>query len=48
MTHTVVVRAAKATDAALSATLAQVRPWSLMVVVVNEDDYVDDILRSFR
>jgi hypothetical protein len=48
MTHTVIVRAAKATDAALSATLAQVRPWSLMVVVVNEDDYVDDILRSFR
>jgi len=48
MTHTVIVQAAKATDAALSATLAQVRPWSLMVVVVNEDDYVDDILRSFR
>lgn len=48
MTHTVIVRAATATDAALSATLAQVRPWSLMVVVVNEDDYVDDILRSFR
>jgi hypothetical protein len=48
MTHTIIVRAAKATDAALSATLAQVRPWSLMVVVVNDDDYVDDILRSFR
>ena len=48
MTHTVIVRASKATDQALSATLAQVRPWSLMVVVVNDDDYVDDILRSFR
>ena len=48
MTHTVIVRAAAATDAALSQTLAQVRPWSLMVVVVNDDDYVDDILRSFR
>jgi hypothetical protein len=48
MTHTVIVRAASATDAALSRTLAQVRPWSLMVVVVNDDDYVDDILRSFR
>jgi hypothetical protein len=48
MTHTVIVRASKATDAALSETLAQVRPWSLMVVVVNDDDYVDDILRSFR
>ena len=48
MTHTVIVRAASATDGALSKTLAQVRPWSLMVVVVNDDDYVDDILRSFR
>ncbi len=48
MTHTVVVRAAAATDEAISKTLAQVRPWSLMVVVVNDDDYVDDILRSFR
>ena len=48
MTHTVIVRASQASDAALSATLAQVRPWSLMVVVVNDDDYVDDILKSFR
>jgi hypothetical protein len=48
MTHTVIVRASAASDAALSKTLAQVRPWSLMVVVVNDDDYVDDILRSFR
>jgi hypothetical protein len=48
MTHTVIVRAASATDEALSKTLAQVRPWSLMVVVVNDDDYVDDILKSFR
>jgi len=48
MTHTVIVRAASATDAALSKTLARVRPWSLMVVVVNDDDYVDDILSSFR
>ena len=48
MTHTVIVRASAATDEALSKTLAQVRPWSLMVVVVNDDDYVDDILKSFR
>jgi bisphosphoglycerate-independent phosphoglycerate mutase (AlkP superfamily) len=48
MTHSVIVRAAAASDAALSNTLAQLRPWSLMVVVVNDDDYVDDILRSFR
>jgi hypothetical protein len=48
MTHTVIVRASAVSDEALSRTLAQVRPWSLMVVVVNDDDYVDDILTSFR
>jgi hypothetical protein len=48
MTHTIIVQAASASDAALARTLAQVRPWSLMVVVVNDDDYVDDVLRSFR
>ena len=48
MTHTVVVRAAAATDEAIANTLAQVRPWSLMVVIVNGDDYVEDILGSFR
>ena len=48
MTTTLVVCAASASDEALSKTLAQVRPWSLMVVIANEDDYVEDILRSFR
>jgi hypothetical protein len=48
MTHTIIVRAGAVSDAALSTTLAQVRPWSLMVVVANEDDYVDDILKSLR
>ena len=48
MTHTIVVRAGSANETALSRTLAQVRPWSLMVVVANGDDCVEDILRSFR
>lgn len=48
MTTTVVVGAGSVTDEAISATLAQVRPWSLMVVVVNDEDYVEDILSSFR
>ena len=48
VTTSIVVRHAKATEEALSRTLAQVRPWSLMVVVAGADDYVDDILRSFR
>jgi hypothetical protein len=48
MTHTAVVRAEHATDEALSRTLAQVRPWSLMIVVADDDHYVNDILKSFR
>jgi hypothetical protein len=48
MTTTIVIRAASTTDQALSKTLAQVRPWSLMVVVASDEAYVDDILTSFR
>ena len=47
-TTTIVVHATPATDEALSKTLAQVRPWSLMVVVVSDEGYVESILRSFR
>ena len=47
-TATFVVRPSSATDEALSHTLAQVRPWSLMVVVVEDEAYVEDVLRSFR
>jgi hypothetical protein len=47
-TATFVIRGGAATDAELSRTLAQVRPWSLMVVVANDDAYVEDLLRSFR
>ena len=43
-----VVRAGAAPDAAVSRTLAQVRPWSLMVVIANDDDYVKELLRSYR
>ena len=48
MTHTVVVRDDTTADSAVSKTLGEVRPWSLMVVVVDRRDYVDDILKSFR
>ncbi len=48
MTTAVVVHASDADEGGLSATLAQVRPWSLMVVVAAGGDYVEDILRSFR
>ena len=48
MTTTLVVRAESATDEALSKTLAQVRPWSLMVVIASDEAYVEEILKSFR
>jgi hypothetical protein len=47
-TATLIVGAPSASDEALSKTLARVRPWSLMVVIVGDDNYVGDILRSFR
>jgi hypothetical protein len=47
-TATCVIRGTSASDAAVSGTLAQVRPWSLMVVIANDDDYIEDLLRSFR
>jgi hypothetical protein len=43
-----VVRDASTTDEALSKTLAQVRPWSLMVVIAGDEGYLEDVLRSFR
>jgi hypothetical protein len=48
MTTSIVIRTASTTDRALSTTLAQVRPWSLMVVVASDEAYVDDIVTSFR
>src|SRR6185436_5573415 len=36
MTETIVIRAGAVSDEALSSTLAEVRPWSLMLVVANE------------
>jgi hypothetical protein len=48
MTTGFVVGAASASDEALSKTLAQVRPWSLMVVIANSDDYIDDMMVALR
>jgi len=47
-TATFVVRSSSADDESLSKTLAQVRPWSLMVVIAGDDRYVEEMLRSFR
>lgn len=43
-----IVGAATASDRDLSRTLAQLRPWSLMVVIANSDDYVTDMMTALR
>jgi len=35
-------------DEALSKTLAQMRPWSLMLVIANADEYIEDMLIALR
>lgn len=47
-TATIVVRGRAASDEMLSKSLAQVRPWSLMVLVAGDERYLDDLLTSFR
>lgn len=48
MTTALIVGGTAAADDALSHTLAQVRPWSLMVVIANADDYIEDMLSALR
>jgi hypothetical protein len=36
------------TDDMLSKTLAQLRPWSLMLVIAEGEDYIEDMLRALR
>lgn len=43
-----VVGSARSSDEAVSRTLAQLRPWSLMVVIADADDYIDDMLVALR
>lgn len=48
MTTALVTDAESASEEALSRTLAQLRPWSLMVVVANADQYIEDVLCALR
>jgi hypothetical protein len=48
MTTALIVGATAASDTALAKTLAQLRPWSLMVVIANADDYIEDMLSALR
>jgi hypothetical protein len=47
-TTALIVGAADASDSEVSKTLAQLRPWSLMVVIANSDDYVTDMMTALR
>ncbi len=48
MTTGFLVGAASAPERELSKTLAQLRPWSLMVVIAKHDDYIDDMMAALR
>jgi hypothetical protein len=48
MTTGFVVGVGAASKQALSKTLAQLRPWSLMVVIAESDDYIDDMMTALR
>ena len=48
MTTTLIVGNNAASDDALSRTLVQVRPWSLMLVISRTDDYITDMMTALR
>jgi MinD superfamily P-loop ATPase len=48
MTTGFVIGIASASESELSKTLAQLRPWSLMVVIASSDDYIDDMMTALR
>ncbi len=48
MTTALVLGSASVSDAALSQTLAQLRPWALMLVIASAEEYVADMLSALR
>ena len=48
MTTTLIVGNNASSDDALSRTLVQVRPWSLMLVISRTDDYITDMMTALR
>jgi hypothetical protein len=47
-TTSLILSGPSVTDDMLSKTLAQLRPWSLMLVIAEGEDYVADMLRALR
>ena len=48
MTTSLILGSATKSDAELSASLAQLRPYSQMLVIATAEDYVEDMLRALR
>ncbi len=48
MTTALVVGANRDSEEAVSKTLSQLRPWSLMLVVAEPDEYIDGMLTALR
>ena len=48
MTTGCVLGASSASEQELSKTLAQLRPWSLMLVIAQSDEYIDDMMTALR
>jgi len=48
MTTGFLVEATSAAAPDVSRTLGQLRPWSLMVVIAEHDDYIDDMMTALR
>ena len=47
-TTALIVGAFSSPEGALATTLAQIRPWSLMVVIAEADEYIEDMLIALR
>lgn len=48
MTTALILTLDTTSDEALSRSLAQLRPWSLMLVIASEEDYIADMLVALR
>src|SRR5262245_54547918 len=48
MTTGCLVGADRAAEHDVSKTLAQLRPWSLMLVIARSDEYIDDMMTALR
>ena len=48
MTTGLILGSAESSDEALSKTLAQLRPWAVMLVIASAEEYIEDMLAALR